>query len=132
MVRDARVEPSTVDADIVDSSMTRAGPSMLMLHIVEGSISQTHFPDPSSRPIPQARTLRCLIQSRQFNMPVGMELTTSSARQDTAPLGRILLRSAGYFPTKSRRLLQHSSPLLLQGRWTILHCPGHYPALPRA
>ena len=56
MVRDSRVEPSTVDADIVDSSMTRAGPSMLMLHIVEGSISQTHFPDPFRRPVPQTRT----------------------------------------------------------------------------
>ena len=42
-----------------------------------------------------------------------------------APLGRILLLSARYFPTKSRRPLQHSSPLLLQGRWTIRPCPGH-------
>ena len=40
MVRDSRVEPSTVDADIVDSSMTRAGPSMLMLHIADGSMLQ--------------------------------------------------------------------------------------------
>ena len=55
MVRDSRVEPYTVDADIVDSSMTRAGPSMLMLHIVEGSIPQTHSADPSSRPVLQAR-----------------------------------------------------------------------------
>ena len=45
-----------------------------------------HFPDPFPRPEP----LRCLIQSRQFNMPVGMELTTSSALQDTAPLSMIL------------------------------------------
>ena len=102
MVRDSRVEPSTVDADIVDSSMTRAGPSMLMLHIVEGSISQTHFPDPSSRPVPPPRPepLRCLIQSRQFNMPVGMELTTSSARQDTAPLGMILAPLSMILPDK--------------------------------
>ena len=49
-------------------------------------IPQTHSADPSPRPEP----LRCLIRSRQFNMPVGMELTTSSSRQDTAPLGRIL------------------------------------------
>ena len=57
MVRDPGVEPSTVDADIVDSSMTRAepstlkadiedgsmtraGPSMLMLHFADGSILQ--------------------------------------------------------------------------------------------
>ena len=45
-----------------------------------------HFPGPSPRPEP----LRCLIQSLQFNIPVGMELTTSSARQDTAPLSMIL------------------------------------------
>ena len=51
MVRDSRVEPSTVDADIVDSSMTRAGPSMLMLHIVEGSIPQARTP-PLSDPVP--------------------------------------------------------------------------------
>ena len=49
-------------------------------------VLQTHSADPASRPEP----LHCLIRSRQFNMPVGMELTTSSARQDTAPLGRIL------------------------------------------
>ena len=49
-------------------------------------IPQTHSPGSSPRPEP----LRCLIQSRQFNMPVGMELTTSSARQDTAPLSTIL------------------------------------------
>ena len=40
MVRDSRVEPSTVDADIEDGSMTRAGPSMLMLHFADGSILQ--------------------------------------------------------------------------------------------
>ena len=34
------LEPSTVDADIEDSSMTRAGPSMLMLHIADGSFIQ--------------------------------------------------------------------------------------------
>ena len=49
-------------------------------------IPQTRPPNPSPRPEP----LRCLIQSRQFNIPVGMELTTSSARQDTAPLSTIL------------------------------------------
>ena len=49
-------------------------------------IPQTHSADPSPRPEP----LRCLIQSRQFNIPVGMEFTTSSARQDTAPLSMIL------------------------------------------
>ena len=112
MVRDSRVEPSTVDADIVDSSMTRAGPSMLMLHIVEGSI-------------PQARTLRCLIRSRQFNMPVGMELTTSSARQDTAPLGRILpdkkLATPATFVTSAPAGAMDNPAL-----------PGHYPALSKA
>ena len=40
MVRDPGVEPSTVDADIEDGSMTRAGPSMLMPHIADGSILQ--------------------------------------------------------------------------------------------
>ena len=49
-------------------------------------IPQTHSPGSSPRPEP----LRCLIQSLQFNIPVGMELTTSSARQDTAPLSMIL------------------------------------------
>ena len=49
-------------------------------------IPQTHSAGPSPRPEP----LRCLIQSLQFNIPVGMELTTSSARQDTAPLSMIL------------------------------------------
>ena len=55
---------------------------------------------------PESRTVQCkqnhpstrrlditdgsILQSRQFNMPVGMELTTSSARQDTASLGTIL------------------------------------------
>ena len=36
-VRDPGVEPSTVDADIEDGSITRAGPSMLMLHIADSS-----------------------------------------------------------------------------------------------
>ena len=71
---------------IMEGSASRAEPSTLKPETVEGSIPQTHSADPSSRPEP----LRCLIRSRQFNMPVGMELTTSSARQDTAPLGRIL------------------------------------------
>ena len=70
----------------MEGSASRAEPSALRPEIVEGSISQTRPPDPSSRP----ELLRCLIQSRQFNMPVGMELTTSSARQDTAPLSMIL------------------------------------------
>ena len=83
----------------MEGSMSRAEPSTLKPEIVEGSIPQTHSADPSSRPVLQARPpapsprpepLRCLIRSRQFNMPVGMELTTSSARQDTDPLGRIL------------------------------------------
>ena len=70
----------------MEGSASRAEPSTLKPETVEGSISQTRPPGPSPRPEP----LRCLIRSRQFNMPVGMELTTSSARQDTAPLGRIL------------------------------------------
>ena len=70
----------------MEGSASRAEPSTLKPEIVEGSLLQTHSADPASRPEP----LRCLIRSRQFNMPVGMELTTSSARQDTAPLGRIL------------------------------------------
>ena len=37
-VRVSGLEPSTVDADIADGSMTRAGPSMLMLHCADGSI----------------------------------------------------------------------------------------------
>ena len=35
-----RREPSTLKADIEDGSMTRAGPSMLTLHIADGSILQ--------------------------------------------------------------------------------------------
>ena len=52
----------------MEGSASRAEPSTLKPEIVEGSI----------------------LQSRQFNIPVGMELTTSSALQDTAPLSRIL------------------------------------------
>ena len=52
----------------MEGSASRVEPSALKPEIVEGSI----------------------LQSRQFNIPVGMELTTSSARQDTDPLGRIL------------------------------------------
>ena len=37
MVRGSRVEPSTVGADIADGSMSKAGPSMLMPHIADGS-----------------------------------------------------------------------------------------------
>ena len=52
----------------MEGSASRVEPSALKPEIVEGSI----------------------LQSRQFNIPVGMELTTSSARQDTAPLSTIL------------------------------------------
>ena len=150
----SRAEPSTLKPEIVDGSILqdRTLHENALHHgrfsIQSGTIraearnrGRFHSPDQFPRPIPQTHSadpsprpepLRCLIQSRQFNIPVGMELTTSSARQDTAPLSRILLRSARYFPTKSRRLLQHSSPPLLLGRWTIRHCPGHYLALPRA
>ena len=69
------------------------------IHAEARNRGRFHFPDPFRRPVLQTRPpgpsprpepLRCLIRSRQFNMPVGMELTTSSARQDTDPLGRIL------------------------------------------
>ena len=39
-VRVSGLEPSTVDADIEDGWMTRAGPSMLMPHFADGSILQ--------------------------------------------------------------------------------------------
>lgn len=39
-VRDPGVEPSTLKVNIEDGSMTRAGPSMLMLHFADGSILQ--------------------------------------------------------------------------------------------
>ena len=40
MVRDSRVEPSTLRLDITDSPTSKAEPSMLMLHIADGSILQ--------------------------------------------------------------------------------------------
>ena len=94
-----RPEPSTKTPRIMEGSASRAEPSTLKPEIVEGSIPQTNSPDQFPRPIPQTHSagpsprpepLRCLIQSLQFNIPVGMELTTSSARQDTAPLSMIL------------------------------------------
>ena len=56
-VRCEQNQPSTRRLDITDGPCLRSAPSMLMPHIADGSISQTHFPDPSSRPVPQARTL---------------------------------------------------------------------------
>ena len=80
-----------------------------------------HFPGPSPRPEP----LRCLIQSLQFNIPVGMELTTSSARQDTAPLSMILPDKKPATPAT----FVTSAPA---GAMDNPALPGHYPALPRA
>ena len=93
-----------------------------------------HSPGPFPKPIPQTRPpdaspspelLRCLIPSRQFNIPVGMELTTSSARQDTAPLGRILpdkkLATPATFVTSAPAGAMDNPAL-----------PGHYPALSKA
>ena len=77
-------------------------------------IPQTHSPGSSPRPEP----LRCLIQSRQFNIPVGMELTTSSALQDAAPLGTILPDKKPATPAT----FVTSAPV---GRWTIRHRPGY-------
>ena len=84
-------------------------------------VLQTRPPGPSPRPEP----LRCLIRSRQFNMPVGMELTTSSARQDTAPLGRILPDKKPATPAT----FVTSAPA---GAMDNPALPGHYPALPKA
>ena len=118
----------------MEGSASRAEPSTLKPETVEGSIPQTHSADPSSRPVLQARPpgpssrpepLRCLIRSRQFNMPVGMELTTSSARQDTAPLGRILPDKKPATPAT----FVTSAPA---GAMDNPALPGHYPALPRA
>ena len=120
-VRCKQNQPSTRRLDITDGPCLRSAPSMLMLHIADGSILQTrtfhenaahhgrfnvqsgtihaearnrgrfHFPTPfpisqtrPPGPSPRPEPLRCLIRSRQFNMPVGMELTTSSARHDTS------------------------------------------------
>ena len=108
----SRAEPSALRPETVEGSLlqTRTLHENALHHgrfsIQSGTIraearnrGRFHFPDPFPRPISQTRPpdpsprpepLRCLIQSRQFNIPVGMELTTSSARQDTAPLSRIL------------------------------------------
>ena len=105
----------------MEGSASRSEPSTLKPEIVEGSIPQTRPPDPSPRPEP----LRCLIRSRQFNMPVGMELTTSSARQDTDPLGMILpdkkLATPATFVTSAPAGAMDNPAL-----------PGHYPALSKA
>ena len=108
----SRAEPSALKPEIVEGSI----PQARTLHenaahhgrfsIQSGTIhaearnrGRFHSPDQFPRPIPQTHSagpsprpepLRCLIQSLQFNIPVGMELTTSSARQDTAPLSMIL------------------------------------------
>ena len=108
----SRAEPSALKPEIVEGSIPQArtlhenaahhgrfsiqsGP----IHAEARNRGRFHFPDPFPRPISQTRPpdpsprpepLRCLIQSLQFNIPVGMELTTSSARQDTAPLSMIL------------------------------------------
>ena len=116
-----RPEPSTKMPRIMEGSASRAEPSAQRPETVEGSISQTHFPDPSPRPEP----LRCMIPSRQFNMPVGMELTTSSARQDTAPLSRILPDKKPATPAT----FVTSAPA---GAMDNPVLPGHYPALPKA
>ena len=82
----SRAEPSALRSEIVEGSYLRSAPSMLMLHFTDGSILQDrtlhenaahhgrfsiqsgtiraearnrgrfHFPDPSSRPVLQART----------------------------------------------------------------------------
>ena len=108
----SRAEPSTLRPKIADGSILQDrtihenaphhGRSSIQsgtLHAEARNRGRFHSPDQFPRPIPQTHSadpsprpepLRCLIQSRQFNMPVGMELTTSSAQQDTAPLSRIL------------------------------------------
>ena len=58
-------------------------------------------------------------------MPVGMELTTSSARQDTAPLGRILPDKKPATPAT----FVTSAPA---GAMDNPALPGHYPALSKA
>ena len=58
-------------------------------------------------------------------MPVGMELTTSSARQDTDPLGRILPDKKPATPAT----FVTSAPA---GAMDNPALPGHYPALPKA
>ena len=95
----SRAEPSTLKPETADGSILQArtlhenAPHHGRFNVQSGTIhaearnrGRFHSAGPSPRPEP----LRCLIPSRQFNIPVGMELTTSSARQDTAPLSMIL------------------------------------------
>ena len=143
----SRAEPSMLNPEIVEGSIlqTRTLHENAQHHggfnVQSGTIhaearnrGRFHSADPFRRPIPQTRPpgpsprpepLRCLIRSRQFNMPVGMELTTSSARQDTAPLGRILpdkkLATPATFVTSAPAGAMDNPAL-----------PGHYPALPKA
>ena len=101
----SRAEPSALRPETVEGSISQArtlhenAPHHGRFILRSGTIHLKPWKVPFRRPIPQTRPpgpsprpepLRCLIRSRQFNMPVGMELTTSSARQDTDPLGRIL------------------------------------------
>ena len=108
----SRAEPSTLKPEIVDGSILqdrtlhenaahhgRFSIQSGTIHAEARNRGRFHSPDQFPRPIPQTHSagpsprpepLRCLIQSLQFNIPVGMELTTSSARQDTAPLSMIL------------------------------------------
>ena len=108
----SRAEPSMLKPKLVEGAIPQArtlhenAPHHGRFNVQSGTIhaealnrGRFHSPGPFPKPIPQTRPpdaspspelLRCLIPSRQFNMPVGMELTTSSARQDTAPLSMIL------------------------------------------
>ena len=101
-----RAEPSTLRPETVEGSIPQTrtlhetAPHHGRFSIQSGTIhaearnrGRFHSSDPFRRPVLQTRPpgpsprpepLRCLIRSRQFNMPVGMELTTSSARQDTS------------------------------------------------
>ena len=102
----SRAEPSTLKPEIVEGSIPQTrtlhenAPHHGRFSIQSGTIhaearnrGRFHSADPFRRPVLQTRPpgpsprpepLRCLIRSRQFNMPVGMELTTSSSRQDTS------------------------------------------------
>ena len=102
----SRSEPSTLKPEIVEGPIPqgrtlhekalhhgRFNVQSGTIHAEARNRGRFHSADPFRRPIPQTRPpgpsprpepLRCLIRSRQFNMPVGMELTTSSARQDTS------------------------------------------------
>ena len=143
----SRAEPSTLKPETVEGSIPQSrtlhetAPHHGRFNVQSGTIHaearnrgrfqsadpfrrpvlQTRPPGPSPRPDP----LRCRIRSRQFNIPVGMELTTSSARQDTAPLGRILpdkkLATPATFVTSAPAGAMDNPAL-----------PGHYPALSKA